>query len=136
MLHEIWPSRHPTHSGWSKMTYNEYMASPEWRQLRAQAIARDGGSCRLCNSSRRLQAHHRHYPPYGAWHLDKIENLTTLCAWCHERVHHQRQRQQQQAHGHSGPWQILLVTLAAIVALLAASIEWRPIMQSLTALFR
>jgi hypothetical protein len=115
------------------MTYDEYLPSPQWRQLRSQAIARDGRKCRLCNSSHRLQAHHRHYPPYGAWHLDRIENLTTLCVWCHERVDHRRQRQLQLRARRELPQAALLVTVVPAVALLIALMDWHPLIQSLIA---
>src|ERR1700754_1790214 len=66
--------------------YEDYIASPRWRRLRAKALERDGHSCRLCDSSESLEVHHRRYPPAGRWALDHVKHLTTLCADCHEAV--------------------------------------------------
>jgi len=68
------------------MTYDDYIASPMWQRLRAEALERDGHSCRLCDSSVALEVHHRRYPTQGRWDLDSTEHLTTLCADCHGAV--------------------------------------------------
>jgi 5-methylcytosine-specific restriction endonuclease McrA len=52
-----------------------------WRQLRAQIIARDGGRCRGCGTTERLEIHHRD----GDWRNDDPANLVTLCVDCHPR---------------------------------------------------
>lgn len=64
------------------MTYQEYLQSPEWKALRRRAIDRDGGRCRLCNSNKRLEVHHRTYTRFLG--EEPIENLTTLCYRCHK----------------------------------------------------
>lgn len=65
-----------------------------WRR-RAEAIRkRDGGRCRGCGRGEaevRLEVHHRAYGrpgPCGQCHLLGVadEDLTTLCADCHEAV--------------------------------------------------
>jgi hypothetical protein len=75
------------------MTYEEYIASPQWRKLRALAIERDGSMCRGCPNigGLPLEVHHARYPPRGEWHLDRVENLTTFCVECHDlHTSHQR----------------------------------------------
>jgi hypothetical protein len=67
-------------------SYKGYIASAKWRLLRASAIERDGGRCRLCNSGKRLTVHHRIYP--ARWELDNLDNLTTLCSACHRHIEH------------------------------------------------
>jgi hypothetical protein len=67
-----------------KQGYSEYLESPAWRARRDAAIARAEGRCQLCNSSRRLNVHHRTY--------ERVDNerdgdLTVLCQKCHERFH-------------------------------------------------
>jgi predicted HNH restriction endonuclease len=59
-----------------------YLRSPAWLDLKGQAIARDGGRCRLCDSPYRLEVHHRRYR-----HRDTLDALTTLCATCHAAFH-------------------------------------------------
>jgi hypothetical protein len=68
------------------MTYEQYISSDRWRRLRAAAIERDGGRCRLCDADGRLEVHHRRYPPRGQWHLDSLDALTTLCIPCHDII--------------------------------------------------
>ena len=65
-------------------SYPAYMLSSQWRALRTQALERDGGRCRLCDSSEDLDVHHRRYPRGGRWELDCLDALTTLCRTCHE----------------------------------------------------
>ncbi len=63
-------------------TYQDYLLSPRWPELRKQAIYRDGGRCRLCNSSDNLEVHHRRYPK--VWGEETVDDLTTLCSDCHD----------------------------------------------------
>ena len=66
------------------------MGSEQWRNLRAQAISRDGRKCCHCGSKYNLHVHHHTYPGTtkdGQWHLDCKENLTTLCKECHRQEH-------------------------------------------------
>src|SRR5262245_38892675 len=84
------------------MTYEDYIASPRWRQLRVQALQRDGYSCRLCSSATELQVHHRRYPPHGQWHLDSIDNVATLCTDCHDLVTCDQRARQYAALSHAG----------------------------------
>lgn len=72
-------------SGWSRpLSYQAYVLSGEWRALRAKALERDGGRCRLCDSAENLDVHHRRYPRGNRWDLDSLDALTTLCRACHD----------------------------------------------------
>ncbi|PVE26448.1 hypothetical protein DC522_01405 [Microvirga sp. KLBC 81] len=64
--------------------YEAYIASPEWRQKRQEALVRDGHRCRVCNASEQLEVHHRSYGP--SLGLETLDDLTTLCADCHKEV--------------------------------------------------
>jgi len=63
-------------------TYKDYLASPIWAKLRKQAVERDGYRCRVCNSSKKLDVHHRLYAKI--WGEEEATDLTTLCSDCHE----------------------------------------------------
>lgn len=67
-----------------RVTYEEYIASSLWRRLREQAIDRDGGRCRTCNSNEELEVHHRYYP--AVLGTESLDALTTLCRSCHDRI--------------------------------------------------
>ena len=64
--------------------YVGYIQSSQWKELRREAIDRDGGRCRVCDRKERLEVHHRKYP--SAWKDDCLDNLTALCKDCHEVV--------------------------------------------------
>ena len=64
--------------------YAGYIQSSQWKELRREAIDRDGGRCRVCDRKERLEVHHRKYP--SAWKDDCLDNLTALCKDCHEVV--------------------------------------------------
>lgn len=62
-----------------KSACETYLASPTWQSLRPAVSARDGHSCRVCDSPDDFEAHHRHYPPWSRWDLDGLDALLTLC---------------------------------------------------------
>jgi hypothetical protein len=66
------------------MAYEDYLKTPEWAEKREQALERDGHRCRLCNSKEPLHVHHRTYARRG---FEDLEDLTTLCKFCHEHFH-------------------------------------------------
>ena len=70
---------------------DSHYSSHYWRTIREQCLARDNSRCRLCNSPEALQAHHRTYERFGK---EDVNDLTTLCAECHDLVtdHQRRQR--------------------------------------------
>lgn len=70
----------------NKMYYKKYIHTPEWKALRKEALERDLHRCRLCNSTEKLNVHHRVYPTDG-WQNDNVDNLTTLCNSCHAKFH-------------------------------------------------
>jgi 5-methylcytosine-specific restriction endonuclease McrA len=60
--------------------------NPEgYDQLKKEVLARDGWKCQCCGSLISLQVHHLvRRSQLGS---DTLENLMTLCAGCHRRVH-------------------------------------------------
>ncbi len=70
------------------MPYPEYLQTPEWAKKRQQILERDGGRCRICDSSESLNVHHRTYERRGN---EDLNDLTTLCRRCHEHFHQREQ---------------------------------------------
>lgn len=64
---------------WS--SYREYLQSKEWKAKRQHALRRAKDRCQLCNTTKRLQVHHR---VYSDWGKEPVEDLTVLCARCHK----------------------------------------------------
>lgn len=68
--------------------YADYLRSAAWRERAVAAKERAGGRCALCGDSEaRLEAHHVSYARVGS---ERAEDLTVLCAVCHEAFHDQR----------------------------------------------
>lgn len=66
----------------SYVSYAEWIASPRFKEIRKEAIARAGGRCQVCNNSMGLEAHHRSYESLGT--PEEIDDVTILCDECHE----------------------------------------------------
>lgn len=81
----IWEERHGQSLADTRtMPYADYLQSPEWKAIRAQAIEAAGGRCQVCNSSSHLNVHHRTYERRGA---EGLQDLTVLCSECHSLFH-------------------------------------------------
>jgi 5-methylcytosine-specific restriction endonuclease McrA len=75
-------------AGWP--SYGAYLESEHWIALRARIFRRDQHRCCHCGSTRRLTVHHITYARLGS---ERLADLQTLCARCHQRLQKQwRQR--------------------------------------------
>ncbi len=70
----------------SRMLYADFLKTDYWKEVAKQVRKRDGHKCRVCNSPRSLDVHHRDYRFRGFDHLH-MDELTTLCHVCHHRHH-------------------------------------------------
>lgn len=68
------------------MPYKEFLATAYWKSVAAVVKERDGRKCVVCNSPKKIAAHHRTYRHHGEEHLH-LSDLTTLCEECHQRHH-------------------------------------------------
>jgi 5-methylcytosine-specific restriction endonuclease McrA len=59
--------------------------STSYAKLQRQVLERDGWRCQVCGSMQNLQAHHLKFRSHSG--SDEEQNLITLCAECHERMH-------------------------------------------------
>lgn len=64
--------------------HDAYLKTPEWRNLRALVLKRDGGKCQGCLVANATQVHHLHY---RRWKRELACDLVSLCDRCHERAH-------------------------------------------------
>ena len=74
------------------MDYRSYIESSEWAAVRHIALGLADFRCRLCNSARSLEVHHRTYERLG--HEDQSD-LTVLCYHCHRNFHDMLARREQ-----------------------------------------
>ena len=61
------------------------LASTSYSELHRQVLERDGWRCQMCGSMQHLQVHHLKFRSQSG--SDVEQNLITLCAECHARVH-------------------------------------------------
>jgi 5-methylcytosine-specific restriction endonuclease McrA len=54
-------------------------------QLCNQVLRRDNWRCQLCGTMSNLEVHHKRFRSQSGH--DSEENLITLCATCHARIH-------------------------------------------------
>jgi 5-methylcytosine-specific restriction endonuclease McrA len=59
-----------------------------YETLRQQVLRRDGWRCQSCGTMSNLEVHHRRFRSHSG--DDSTENLITLCAECHARMHRRR----------------------------------------------
>jgi 5-methylcytosine-specific restriction endonuclease McrA len=59
-----------------------------YERLRERVLRRDGWRCQCCGTRLNLEVHHKKFRSQAG--DDSEENLITLCADCHEGVHHDR----------------------------------------------
>ncbi len=71
----------------AQIHYQKYLKSWRWRILRGIRKWVDGGRCRMCGSTKRLEVHHRSYLHRGNSWLGELMDLTTCCKNCHSDYH-------------------------------------------------
>lgn len=67
--------------------YVRFLRSPEWADIRAEVLERDGHRCQMCGSEQNLEVHHTSYDYLGRDENGGIGHLVTLCDKCHCDVH-------------------------------------------------
>lgn len=65
----------------TKVNYEEYIKSYEWKQKADAAKARAGYACQVCNNKQYLNAHHRTYERLGN---EADGDILVLCRDCHK----------------------------------------------------
>jgi HNH endonuclease len=69
------------------MRYDEYLRTPEWKDVRRFALKRAGDRCQTCNRSGPFHVHHRTYERRGR---ESLADVLVLCADCHKAFHETR----------------------------------------------
>ena len=70
------------------MQYKDKLKDPRWIEFRKRVYKKDGYRCTICGTKDRpLNAHHRFYNKNKEPWDYLVEDLATLCNWCHEFLH-------------------------------------------------
>lgn len=83
-------------------SYQHYLGSSLWAEIRERVLRRDGRRCRIC-SVIATQVHHQRYD-YATLRGKNPDNLMSLCHACHETVEfddHDRKRSPAAARKHA-----------------------------------
>jgi hypothetical protein len=67
-----------------KGTYEEYLKTEHWIEMRDKMLLRAGGMCQRCERGQHLEVHHIHYRHLGA---EREHDLIVLCHECHASEH-------------------------------------------------
>lgn len=69
-----------------KEIYRAYLRTPQWQAIRIEVIGVRGGKCERCDSTHRLQVHHKTYKNLGNESLSELELLCSVCHKAHHKV--------------------------------------------------
>lgn len=64
--------------------YKEYLLTEHWKTIRKRKLRKANYKCELCNSTEKLNVHHKTYENRGC---EKDEDLIVLCEDCHGKFH-------------------------------------------------
>lgn len=76
---------HQWNSRYMYKSYEEYLSSVHWSNLRDAKLKQHGSFCCRCKRGDHLQIHHVIYR--SRWEDSKLEDLEVLCRRCHEKHH-------------------------------------------------
>ncbi len=66
------------------LSYDDYLRSDHWREVRRRCLWRWDYRCAVCNSSQFVDVHHRTYERLGA---ERETDVIALCRRCHDLYH-------------------------------------------------
>ena len=76
-------------------TYQKWVKSKGFKELREYALARDNYTCQFCNRTIEeiadkkitLQVHHKSYNNVGKGNEEELKDVIVLCSVCHKNCH-------------------------------------------------
>lgn len=69
-----------------KGKYHQYLESKEWKEKRKLVFERDKNLCQSCKSAPAFHVHHLHY---NNIFRENLEDLLSVCAACHNKIHYE-----------------------------------------------
>lgn len=85
------------------MNYEQFYKCKKWKQIRAQALRRDGYMCTLCKRYGKIKeayiVHHLTPIDKAPSEALNINNLISLCFNCHNKVHNRNNFQDLSTYG-------------------------------------
>lgn len=69
-----------------KLPYKQFLSTPYWTAIAAKKKIKAHYCCKVCNSQKLLNVHHKTYEHHGC-ELDNMNDLIVLCSDCHKKFH-------------------------------------------------
>ena len=67
-----------------RLKYNDYLSSIDWKAKKTKLFQERGKRCERCNSSYRIEVHHK---TYKRIFNEQPSDLEVLCFQCHRKEH-------------------------------------------------
>ena len=74
-------------NGLRSLPYSEYLQTPHWKRVRAEALRRAGRRCSKCGLSGDLDVHHVSRESYERRGSERANDLAVLCRRHHHELH-------------------------------------------------
>lgn len=71
------------------MQYKDFLNTVYWKAIRQYKLNKANHKCTICNSTKKLNVHHKTYDRHGLEHIPQVadEDLIVLCGDCHAKFH-------------------------------------------------
>ena len=68
--------------------YLDYLDTKEWKEKKWLRFFIDGGKCQECGAKLEFKQSHCHHKSYDWLYEEPMEDLETLCRYCHIEIRH------------------------------------------------
>ena len=72
----------------NRQDYLDYLDSKEWKEKKAIRFFLDRGKCQECGTKLEFRQSHCHHKSYDWLYEEPMEDLETLCRYCHIEIRH------------------------------------------------
>lgn len=89
----------------TRVDYNKYIDHPHWQKVRKARFKFDEGKCVVCHKDLHDEIYHTHHLQYQRLGNERIRDVVTMCAKCHEEFHHNWTRSNYWNGKEEGHWE-------------------------------
>lgn len=78
----------------NRQDYLDYLKSEQWMQKKQIRFFLDKGTCQECGEKLEFKQSHCHHKSYNWLYEEPMEDLETLCRYCHIEIRHAGKQQE------------------------------------------
>lgn len=78
----------------NRQDYLDYLKSQQWREKKQIRFLLDKGTCQECGTKLEFKESHCHHKTYRWLYEEPMEDLETLCRYCHIEIRHAGKQQE------------------------------------------